>query len=184
MNTLLMAWLLAGLSAQAQELPSTTEQVKQQSQEFATGAREKVEEIAADVDKSKTAHEASTGILQPIYALAEYMSFPTFHWIAFTLMTAGVVSFALQLVLAKLVVLIKLGFSLKEFLSDTLGFLISLIGLMLTTQAATEKSNFTQSPSAVLSATAIGVVVGITFYRWGQAQEVKVTKARRDRVVK
>lgn len=180
MNTLLIAWLLAGLPAQTQDLPSAAEQLKQRSEELATGAREKVEEIAADVDKSKTAHEASAGILKPIDTLAEYMSFPEFHWLAFTLMTAGVVSFALQLVLAKLVVLSKLGFSLKEILSDTLGFLISLIGLILTTQAATENSNFTESPAAVLSATAVGFVVGITFYRWGQAQEVKATEARRD----
>ena len=60
----------------------------------------------------------SAGILKPIYALAEYFSFPAFHWIAFAIMVAGVVSFALQLVLAKLVVLSKGSVSIKEILSD------------------------------------------------------------------
>ena len=92
--------------------------------------------------------------------------------------TTGVVSFALQLVLAKLIVLSKLGLSLTEILSDALGFAISVVGLVLTTQAATENSRFTASPFAVLSATAAGVVVGFIFYLWGQSQEVQAAKGR------
>ena len=93
-------------------------------------------------------------------------------------MFAGVVGFGLQLVLAKLVVLSKMGFSLTEIISDATGLAISLVGLVLTTQAAAENSHFTESPVAVLSAAAVGLVFGIMLYRWGQAQEVEALKGR------
>ena len=102
-----------------------------------------------------------------------------FHWVAFALMATGVVSYALQLVLGKLVVLTKMGFSPAEILSDAHGLVVSLVGLVLTTQAAAENSTFTQSPFAVLSASAVGLVVGFIFYRWGQSQEVQAAIARR-----
>ena len=141
--------------------------------------RDKVDKLAADLDASKSAQEASIEILRPIYMLAEKLSSPTFHWVAFTMMSAGVVGFALQLVLAKLVVLGKGGFSFREVLSDLLGLIISLLGLVLTTQAATENSNFTESPTAVLSATALGAIIGLTLYRWGQAQEIQAVEGRK-----
>src|SRR5690606_29809677 len=99
-----------------------------------------------------------TSLLKPIYWLAEKFAFPTFYWLAFAAMVAGVVSFALQLVLAKLVVLSKFSLSPTEILSDSLGLVVSVIGLVLTTQAATENSTFTQSAFAVLSAAAIGAL--------------------------
>jgi hypothetical protein len=139
---------------------------------------EKVEEIARQVDQSAQAREITAGILTPIYKVAERLSFPMFHWIAFALMTTGVVSYALQLVLAKLVVLMRMSISPSEILADTLGLVISVIGLVLTTQAAAENSSFTRSPASVLSATAVGVVAGFIFYVWGQRQEVQAAQAR------
>ena len=140
----LFALLLSvAVSSRAQEPdPAGKESVKEQAEQIVADTREKVEEIAQKVDESPEAQEASAGILKPIYAIAEYLSFSAFHWLAFAVMIAGVVGFALQLVLAKLVVLSKMGFSLKEFLSDALGLVISLLGLVLTTQAATENSSF------------------------------------------
>jgi hypothetical protein len=175
---LLAAFLAVALSAQAQN-PADEEDVKEQAEQFVAGTRDRVERMAEDVDKSKQAQEASAGILKHIYLLAERLSFPAFHWIAFAVMVTGVVSFALQLVLAKLVVLSKLSLSLTEILSDALGLVISLTGLVLTTQAAAENSNFTQSPAAVLSATAVGVLVGFIFYLWGQSQEVRAVEGGR-----
>ena len=67
----------------------------------------------------------SAGILTPIYQLAEMFAFPAFHWIAFAVMVAGVVSFGLQLTLGKLVVLASSGFSPAEILSDVLGLVVS-----------------------------------------------------------
>ena len=145
---------------------------------------EKVEAIAEDVDKDKRAQEAASGVLKPIYQLAEYLSFPAIHWVAFALMVTGVVSFALQLVLAKLAVLLRFGFSLTEVLADALGLAISLVGLVLTTQAAAENSSFTRSPFAVLSAALVGLVVGFIFYWWGQRQEIQAVEGRRVTVVK
>jgi hypothetical protein len=141
-------------------------------------ATEQVEDIARQVDQSVQAQEISAGILTPIYKVAEQLSFPMFHWLAFTLMTTGVVSYALQLVLAKLVVLMRMSISISEILSDALGLLISIIGLVLTTQAAAENSSFTRSPAAVLSATAVGVFAGFIFYVWAQRQEVQAAQAR------
>jgi drug/metabolite transporter (DMT)-like permease len=172
-----LAVLLVVTFSAAQE-SSNEDGVQERARQIADGAQDKVEAIAGEIDESETAQEASTSILNPIYQLAEMFSFPAFHWIAFALMVTGVVSFALQLVLAKLIVLSKLGLSLTEILSDALGLAISVVGLVLTTQAATENSSFTASPFAVLSATAAGVVVGFIFYLWGQSQEVQAAKGR------
>lgn len=144
----------------------------------------KVDEIADKIDESEKAKEVSAGILQPIYALAEYLSFPAVHWVAFAIMATGVVTFALQLVLGKLVVLLKAGFSFTEILSDTLGLAISVVGLVLTTQAAAENSNFTKSAAAVLSASGVGVVLGFIFYLWGQSQEIQALRGRRSNAAK
>ncbi len=138
-----------------------------------------IEDTAKQVDQSEQAQEISAGVLQPIYLVAEQLAFPAFHWVAFTLMATGLVSFLLQLVLGKLVLLSKMSFSLSELLADVLGFLVSLIGLVLTTQAAAENSTFTTSPAAVLSASAIGLIAGFIFYRWGQAQELAAAQGRR-----
>ncbi len=147
--------------------PITTEQVK-----------ETAEKLAKTLDKDPRAKTAAAGILQPIYVVAENLAFPAFHWLAFALMTAGVVSYALQLVLAKLVVLMRRGFSLGEIISDAFGLAISVIGLVLTTQAAAENSTFTQSAAAVLTATVAGALVGLILYWWGQSQELQAAAGR------
>ncbi len=59
--------------------------------------------------------------------------------------------------------------------------MICMIGLVLTTQAATENSTFPESPSSVLSATAAGVVLGLFLYKWGQAEEIDAAKGRQIR---
>jgi len=154
------------------------EQAKETAESVAQATSEKVGEIAEQVDQSQQAQEARAGILKPIYILAEYCSFPTFHWVAFTLMVAGVVGYGLQLTLGKLMVLANRGFSLKEILSDAITLIISLLGLVLTTQAATENSSFTESAFAVLSATGVGGLVGFMLYVWGQRQELQAVKGR------
>lgn len=183
-----LAWSCLATAVQAQEAETSDpaaeqveedEAIEEQAEDLVEETRETVEEIAEDVDQSETAQEASAGILKPIYSLAEVLSFPAFHWVAFMLMAAGVVGFALQLVFAKLVVLSKMSLSITEILSDALGLAISLFGLVLTTQAAAENSTFTQSPAAVLSATVLGVLVGFLHYRWGQAQEVQAVVGRK-----
>lgn len=142
-------------------------------------AVDKVKDIAEKVDQDERAQKVSAGILDQIYQLAERLSFPMFHWVAFALMVSGVVSFALQLTLGKLFVLAKLSISPSEILGDFQGLAISLVGLVLTTQAAAENSTFTQSPASVLSATALGIVVGFLFYRWGAAHELAAADGRK-----
>ena len=156
----------------ADAIRETTDSVVEETQQ-------KVGEITERVDQSEQAHEVSAGLLQPIYALAEAMAFPSFHWIAFTLMAAGVVSFAMQLVFGKLALLARMSFSLKEIVSDAIGLAISLIGLVLTTQAAAENSSFTESPAAVLSSAGVGVIMGLFLYRWGQRMEVEAAHGRK-----
>jgi hypothetical protein len=142
-------------------------------------AGDKVDEVVDQVDQSQQAQAVKSNILRPIYSLAERLSFPTFHWLSFALMVAGVVSFALQLVIGKLVVLSRFSISPSEILSDALGLAVSLIGLVLTTQAATENSTFTSSAFAVISATGFGALVGFIFYLWGQRQELQAAAGRR-----
>ena len=138
----------------------------------------KVEEIKGKIDENETAKKASAGILKPIYDLAESISTPYVHWIAFALMMTGVVSFALQLVIGKLLLLAQLSFRITEILSDALGLAISLMGLVLATQAATENSTFVQSPASVISATAVGVLLGILFFYWGYQQESRAAQKK------
>lgn len=157
---------------------STGETVKKETDELVQDTKDHVEKIAREVDQDPRAQEVSAGILKPIYQLAEHLSFPAFHWIAFAAMVAGVVSFAFQLVLGKLAVLSKMSISMSEILSDAFGLVISLVGLVLTTQAAAENSTFTRSPASVISATAAGAIVGLIFYRWGQAQELQAAVGR------
>jgi predicted cation transporter len=160
----------------SQEIENDLEVQVQQTME---NARETASTVADSVNKNEQANEVSAGILKPIYRLAEVFSFPTFYWIAFALMVAGVVSFALQLTLGKLVVLARLGFCLTEILSDGLGLSVSLVGLVLTTQAAAENSSFASSAAAVLSATTVGAVMGLVFYLWGQRQELQAVEGRK-----
>ena len=179
----LLALLVATSGGWAQQ---TSEEAKQDQANQAPPAttdenlqnklKQQVEEIKQTVDKSEKAKEISSGVLQPIYQLAEYIAFPAFYWTAFAIMVTGVVSFAFQLVLGKFFLLFKGSLNIKEIMSDALGLVISLVGLVLTTQAATQNSDFPQSPAAVLSATAVGVVVGLVFYWWGQSQEIKAAR--------
>ncbi len=90
-TTVFAVWLSVSLTAQAQD-PSSENDVKEQAERIVAGTRDKVEEIAKEVKESEKAQEVSAGILKPVYSLAEYFSFPAFHWIAFALMVAGVVS--------------------------------------------------------------------------------------------
>ena len=71
-----------------------------------------------------------------------------------------------------------MGFSLKEIASDAVGLAISVVGLVLTTQAAAENSTFTQSPALVISATGVGAIVGFILYLWGQSQELQAADGR------
>ncbi len=130
-----------------------------------------VRDIGDTLNKSETAQEVSTSILEPIYKAAEFMAFSTFHWVAFMLMVAGVIAFLFQLVFTKFLLLFRGTLNIREIASDALGLLISVIGLVLTTQAATENSDFTQNPVMVLSAAGVGALLGLVFYWWGQRQE-------------
>lgn len=143
------------------------------------GAKQQAKEIANKVDQNPKAREVSAGILHQIYLLAEKLKSPMFYWGTFALMVTGAVSYVLQLVIGKLCVLAKMSISITEILSDALGLAISLVGLVLTTQAAAQNSTFTQSPASVLSATAVGAVLGFLFFRWGTAQELSAADGRK-----
>jgi hypothetical protein len=176
MSLALAAVLTIAAPVWSQERDSNLDEKAQKTLE---SARETAGAVAESVDTNEQAQEVSAGILKPIYRLAEAFSFPAFHWIAFAVMVAGVVSFALQLTLGKLVVLARLGFSVAAILSDALGLAVSLTGLVLTTQAAVENSSFTTSAMAVLSATAVGAIAGFVFYVWGQRQELQAVEGRK-----
>lgn len=162
----------------AQDAVPETEVEKSDVAEAAEVISVATEEIAQKVDQNEKANQYSAGILEPIYAMTEYMSFASFYWLAFAFMVSGVVSFALQLVLAKLAVLMRGGLSVSQILTDAQGLVISLVGLFLTTQAATENSTFTSSAAAVLSSALVGMVAGFLFYLWGQAAELQALKGR------
>lgn len=172
----LVLLLFLGSFALAQE-ESVNEKIKDQVGEIG----EKVGEIGKSLDTVPVVKDVSAGILQPIYDAAKKMTetgdrFPAFYWIAFALMAAGVVSFAFQLVFTKFFLLFKMHLNIKEIMSDILGLFVSVVGLILTTQAATQNSKFSESPVMVISATVVGVVVGFIFYLWGQRQEFQAAR--------
>ena len=153
--------------------------VQEKANELKEQAEKKIDEVKEKVDNNEDAKEAADSILNPIYKLLESFSDVSyFYWIAFALMSAGVVSYALQLVLGKLFMLFKGRFSITEILSDLLGLVISVVGIGLTTQAATENSQFTESAFAVLSAAITGAIVGIIMFMWGVSLEAKAAKNR------
>ncbi len=178
--TMFIVILAMPLAAWSQDAGNDADaNLEAQAAKTVESAKDTANAAAKAIDESAQAQEISAGILNPIYQLAEAISFPAFHWIGFAIMVAGVVSFALQLTIGKLVVLARAGFSPSEILSDALGLVVSLVGLVLTTQAAAENSNFTGSASAVLTSTACGVLVGFVFYIWGQRQELQAVEGRR-----
>ncbi len=154
------------------------EQAKESANGLVDDAKKRVGDMAKTLDQNPKVQKASTSILEPIYQAARAITFPAFYWVAFALMAAGVVSYAFQLVLGKLVVLTKGSFNIREILSDAVGLSISAIGLVLTTQAATDNSTFADSPSSVLSAAGVGVVAGLILYRWNQTEEVDAAHGR------
>lgn len=161
-----------------QKTGEAVEAVKETAGQVAEATQAQLNKTAADIEQSPQAKELATGILKPIYQLAEAMSFSAFHWLAFALMLAGVIGWGLQLVLGKLVVATQGGFDIKEIISDATVLVISLVGLVLTTQAATENSTFTQSTVLVLSSALVGLIFGIMLYFWGQSQEISAAQAR------
>ena len=126
MSLTLAAVLAIAATAWSQESAGN---LQEQSQQTLERASQKTDAVAEAIDKSEQAQDFSAGILKPIYQLAETFAFPAFHWIAFAVMVAGVVSFALQLTIGKLLVLAKSSFSPAEVLSDGLGLVVSLVGL-------------------------------------------------------
>ena len=146
------------------------------SEEPTEKLKDNVEELGNTLNEFSTVQDASAGILDPIYRAAEFMAFPSFYWIAFALMVAGVVCFAGQLVFTKLFLLFKMNLNIKEVLGDALGLLISIVGLVLTTQAATQNSGFPENAIAVVSSTAVGAILGLVFYWWGQKQEFQAAR--------
>jgi len=166
-------------STETPPIESPEPEIGDKAKDLASDAQTKVEELAETVDQNPMAQKAAEGVLGPIYKLAESLNFSAFHWLAFGFMSAGVVSFTLQLVLGKLALLFRGSLNLREILSDAVALVISAVGLVLTTQAAAENSTFTHSAAAVLSSAAFGVVLGFIMYRWGQAQEVNALTGHR-----
>lgn len=164
--------------AWAQEAAPEGDDVGVKARETLQSAQDTAAAAVDALDKNVQAQEITGGLLAPIYDLAEAFSFPAFHWIAFCVMATGVVSFALQLTLGKLVVLSRGGWSFSEILSDLVGLVVSVVGLVLTTQAAAQNSTFTQSSTAVLSSAGVGLLFGLIFYVWGQRIELQATRGR------
>ena len=109
LSAVLVAMLTMCAVIKAQEVPAgaqeETKAAKDEVQPAVDDAVKKIDEVVEQVDQSEQAQNVKSNILAPIYSLAERFSFPAFHWLAFAVMVTGVVSFALQLVLGKLVVL-------------------------------------------------------------------------------
>ena len=161
--------------------PPTSQEAAQQEagKSVSDQISEKASEIGDVLNQDANVQKASAGILQRIYDAAEYIGFPWFHWVAFMLMVAGVIGFGGQLILGKFFLLFRGSLNLKEIIADLLGLLVSAVGLILTTQASAENSDFTRTPMLVVSAAAVGAVLGLLCYWWGQSQEFAALRGKR-----
>ncbi len=147
-------------------------------EQAAGSVRDKLDDVKDAVDADPQAQEATDHILTPIKEFGnKAAALPGFYWVAFAMMAAGLVSYLLQLVLGKLIMLTRFHFSLTEILSDGLGLAISAIGLVLLTQAANLEGRFIDKPSLVLSAAGVGAFFGLIFYFRGQTQELREARA-------
>jgi len=168
----------SGLEILAEEMvagQNEPQQIPEQTADLPDKLKEHAKEIGETLNQDQTIQDVSAGILEPIYSAAEYMAFDSFYWVAFALMIAGVVSFAGQILFAKFFLLFKFSLNFKEIMSDLLGLLISIVGLVLTTQAATQNSTFAENSAAVVSAAVVGAIVGFVFYWWGQGVVLKLS---------
>lgn len=138
--------------------------------------------LARSADTLPAVQNTYTSIILLIDFLGEFASFPAFPGTVFVLMVAGIVNYAFQLTLTKLVVLMKGGFNLREIAADMTGLLTSLGGLILTAQSPLFADNFLRSPSMVVAMTGSGVALGLLLYRWAQKQEVHATQGERARL--
>ena len=139
---------------------------------------ERIGDAKERLDTDPQAQQATDHILSSIRDIGnKVVAVPGFYWIAFAMMTAGLVSFLLQLVLGKLIMLTQSHFSIVEIMSDAMGFLISLIGLTLLTQSATNEGLVIDRPSFVVTAAGLGAFVGLIFYFRGQTQELREARA-------
>ncbi len=144
-------------------------------------ASRRVRDVARTLDRNETVQEASRGLLDPIYDFSLSTTSPEFYWAGFALTSAGIISYSLQLVLSKLLLLFRGSINLREIVSDAVGLAISAIGLILVTQAAIDHESFADSPSSVLSAASVGIVAGLILYRWNHREESDALHGRRRR---
>ena len=142
-------------------------------------AVKKIDEVVEQVDQSEQAQNVKSNILAPIYSLAERFSFPAFHWLAFAVMVTGVVSFALQLVMGKLVVLSRFSLSPTEILSDVLGLAGKSHRFGAHDPGRDGKLQLHLERVFRALGHRGGRDTGIVFYVWGQRQELQAVEGRR-----
>jgi hypothetical protein len=145
-----------------------------------------IETLITRFDGNTTVQETAGGIQELITVLRSYLETPVSSGIAFTLAVAGLISFTFQLVLTKLVVLMKGSINVREILSDLAGLLFSAFGLILAADHHTSVSGtqLNKSPAAIVLFSAAGAIVGLVHYRWAQRQEVNAVLGERSRLRK
>lgn len=161
------------------------------AKDMAAGGYEKAKDIAADTtakaremaEQTKARAEAmanseegrktADSVLKWIHS-AELLYRPWLNWVLVMVGIALFISHAGQLVIGKLWKLIRgRGFDLGEIINDFLVAGFSAMGLPAVLILPVGGESFISNPFAVLSAAAVGMVLGVYLYGHGINQEMK-----------
>jgi hypothetical protein len=137
-----------------------------------------IDRFARQFDDIPIVRNTSEKILSLTTQLDEFLQIPMFHQIVYSLGIAGAVSFTFQLLLTKLLVLLKGGFSIREIISDLTGLVFSLSVVVLTLRGGGRGIEFARHPGMLVGLTILGILFGLVHYRWAQQQEILAARGQ------
>ena len=151
-------------------------QIKDKAGEMSDLAKEKATAFA----ESEEGKQASATVLEWIQS-AESLYTPWMNWALVAVGIALFVSHAGQLLLGKLWALIRgKGFSFCEFCNDFLVAAFAGLSLPVVLLIPTGSGAFISNPLQVLSAAAVGMILGVILYTHGMNQEMQAAQERID----
>lgn len=137
-----------------------------------------IDRFAQQFDEIPIVRNTSEKILSLTTQLGELLQIPMFHQIVYSLGIAGAVSFTFQLLLTKLLVLLKGRFSIREIISDLTGLVFSLSVVVLTLRGDGRGIEFARHPGMLVGLTIMGILFGLVHYRWAQQQEILAARGQ------
>ncbi len=162
--------------------------VGDKAKELTTAAGDKAEELteaakakAEEFEQSERAKKASAAVLEWVQS-AEQLYRPWINWCLIAVGIGLFISHAGQLILGKLWALVRgKGFNFFECVNDFLVAAFAGLSLPVVLLIPTGHGAFISSPIMVLSAAAVGMILGVILYTHGMKQEMLAAQEEIDR---